>query len=980
MSEIVQEAPPLETATEEMIRIRGARVHNLQNVDLDLPRNQLVVITGPSGSGKSSLAFDTLFAEGQRQYIESLSVYARQFLHQLERPDVDLIEGLQPTISIDQRAGSRNPRSTVATVTEIYDYLRLLFARLGEPSCYCCGQPIRQQSAEQILDELLALPEGTKMMVLAPLIRGRKGEHRDVLSGIRKAGFLRARVDGEVIDAEHPPELVHQRPHHIEAVVDRIVIRDGIRSRLAESLRLALKHGAGLVVASYDQRGKAVNGGTWHDRLFSTQYACPDCKINYEELEPRTFSFNSPYGVCPTCEGLGVRVEFDPELVIPNPSLSLASGAIAPWKGMAAAMRKLRGTLKDFLAAVDLAWDSPLETLKPKSFEALVRGDGKRFVGVLALLEKEYAGTANEALRQRLDAFRGEVPCADCGGARLRPEARSVRVAGKAIHEVTALTVSQAREFFRDEHLKFAEDEQPVAEPIVSEIAARLAFLDRLGLEYLTLNRPADTLSGGELQRVRLATGLGSGLVGVCYVLDEPSIGLHPRDNDRLIEAIRDLQARGNTVVVVEHDEAIMRHADWLVDLGPGAGRHGGRIVAQGTPEQITADPLSITGRYLSGAMTIPVPARRRRIAKTKTIVLEGVTTHNLKNLTVGFPLSVLTCVTGVSGSGKSSLLNQTLARALVRRQGGIAPKPGPHLSLRGASRIDKVVEIDQSPIGRSPRSNPATYAGVFDEIRKVFCNTREARRLGYRAGRFSFNVKGGRCEECQGQGQRRIEMNFLPDLYVTCPICEGKRFNRQTLDVKYRDRSIADVLDMRVDEATEFFENFSTIARLLGSLREVGLGYLTLGQSSITLSGGEAQRIKLATELGRVDTGNTLYILDEPTTGLHFDDTRKLLDVLGRLVDLGNTVIVIEHNIDVIKTADWIIDLGPEGGQRGGYLVATGTPEEIAAVEGNYTGQALKRVLPVVEAVAACEPGVPSFDPPDGGEDVSSPLPPEEV
>ena len=964
---------PTEISADEAIRIRGARVHNLQNLDVDIPRNRLVVVTGPSGSGKSSLAFDTLYAEGQRQYIESLSVYARQFLRQLERPDVDLIEGLQPTISVDQRAGATNPRSTVATVTEIYDYLRLLFARLGQATCYCCGQPIRQQTLEQILDALMALPEGTRVMVLAPMVRGRKGEHRDVLAAIRKAGLLRARVDGEVIDVETPPQLVAQRTHQIEAVVDRIVIREGVQARLAESIRLAVKHGDGLVIAAYDDRSSKVAralrdrdsasrsdaatvdralrdrdpsrpNGAWQDCLFSTHYACPDCKISYEELEPRTFSFNSPYGACPACEGLGVRVEFDPDLVVPDWSRSLAAGAVAPWRRSASAMRKPRQALKEFLAAAGIRWNTPLEKLDLKTRNVLLRGDGKRLAGVLGLLEKEYAVAADERTRQYLEAFRGQVLCPDCGGARLRREARSVRVGGKAIHEVTALSAAAAGEFFAG--LAFAEEEMPVAAPIVAEINSRLEFLQRLGLEYLTLDRPADTLSGGELQRVRLVSGLGAGLVGACYVLDEPSIGLHSRDNQRLIDAVRHLQSRGNTVIVVEHDETIMRQADWLLDLGPGAGRHGGRIVAQGPPARVAADSASLTGRYLSGELKTPVPAQRRRIDASRTIALEGVTTNNLKNVTVRFPLSAFVCVTGVSGSGKSSLLNETLARALVRRLGGVAQKPGPHESLRGAGPIDKVVQVDQSPIGRTPRSNPATYTGAFDEIRKVFTNTRDARRLGYKAGRFSFNVKGGRCEACQGQGLQKIEMNFLPDLYVTCPVCEGKRFNRQTLQIRYRDKSIADVLDMRVDDAAAFFENFPVIARLLRSFQEVGLGYLTLGQPSTTLSGGEAQRVKLAAELSRIQTGSTLYILDEPTTGLHFDDVKRLLEVLGRLVDLGNTVIVIEHNLDVIKTADWIVDLGPEGGERGGYVIAAGTPEEVAATNGSHTGRFLRGVL----------------------------------
>jgi excinuclease ABC subunit A len=959
MNRVASEISSLAT---ECIRIRGARVHNLQNVDLDIPRDRFVVITGPSGSGKSSLAFDTLYAEGQRQYIESLSTYARQFLHQLERPDVDIIEGLQPTISIDQRAGTHNPRSTVATVTEIYDYLRLLFARLGEARCYQCGEPIRQQTPEQILDAMLELSSGTRVMILAPLVRGRKGSHREIFETIRKQGFLRARVDGQIIDVNAPPDLTAQKSHNIEAVIDRVVVREGVRDRIAESINLAVQHGDGLVLAAHEE--KLPTGGIWHDRLFSTQYACPNCKISYEELEPRTFSFNSPYGACPACEGLGARVAFDPELVIPDWNLSPSGSAIAPWKDeTAAALKKHQNYLKPFLEKAGLRWNSPLDKLAPKLREQLLHGTGKKFPGIIGALEKEYATTTSETKLHRLEAFRGEVTCKECDGSRLRPEARSVRIAGRPIHQVTAMTVRSARDFFgklstwESENEKTAETEQnkatpassfpePIAKPILTEILARLDFLDRVGLGYLTLDRPASSLSGGELQRVRLAAGLGSGLVGVCYVLDEPSIGLHPRDNQRLIDALAELQSSGNTVVVVEHDETIMRRADWLVDLGPGAGRRGGRIVAEGTPAQLAANPDSLTGRYLSQQECIPVPSHRRRIAKTRAITIEGVTTNNLKNVNVQFPLSALVCVTGVSGSGKSSLLNETLARALVRRLGGIAPKPGPHTSLRGVNQVDKVVQIDQSPIGRTPRSNPATYTGVFDEIRKVFTNTRDARGRGYKAGRFSFNVKGGRCEECQGQGQRRIEMNFLPDLYVDCPVCEGKRFNRQTLEILYRDRSIADVLDMRVEEAAGFFQNFPIIARLIGSLQEVGLDYITLGQASNTLSGGEAQRIKLATELSRVDTGKTVYILDEPTTGLHFDDIRKLLAVLGRLVDLGNTVLVIEHNIDVMKSADWVIDLGPEGGEAGGYVVATGTPEEIAAIDANYTGMFLKSVV----------------------------------
>jgi excinuclease ABC subunit A len=933
----------INSGVDQCIRLRGARTHNLQNIDVDIPRNKLVVVTGPSGSGKSSLAFDTIYAEGQRQYIESLSVYARQFLNQMERPDIDLIEGLQPTISIDQRAGSHNPRSNVATITEIYDYLRLLFARLGEAHCYQCGAPIRQQTSEQILEILMRLTPGTRVIILAPLVRGRKGQHKDVFEQIRKAGFIRARIDGTIVDLHEQPELEQQKSHDIEAVIDRLVIREGVRGRLAESIDLAVQHGDGDLMAVYEEKSK--DGGRWRDRLFSTQYACPNCKISFEELEPRTFSFNSPYGACPKCEGLGVREGFDPGLVLPDWRQSLSGGAIAPWKDASAAgTRKIRHRFKPFLIKSGIRWNTPLEKLSDKDRELLLKGDGKRFEGVLIMLEKEYATTVSEIKRQRLASYRAEIVCDQCGGARLRPEARAVTFAGKAIHEITALTVTGARELFNN--LQFGEDQQAVGRPLAAEIVARLDFLEKVGLTYLTLDRRASTLSGGESQRVRLASGLGSGLVGVCYVLDEPSIGLHPRDNQRLIDSLGDLQGRGNTVLVVEHDETVMRQAHWLIDMGPGAGRHGGQIVAQGSPNTVAADPRSLTGRYLAGCEHIPVPTRHRRIAKTRSVTLEGVTTNNLKDVTVQFPLSAFVCVTGVSGSGKSSLLNETLARAMVQRLGGFSQKPGPHKGLRGASQIDKVVQIDQSPIGRTPRSNPATYTGVFDEIRKVFANTRDARQRGYKSGRFSFNVKGGRCEQCQGQGQQKIEMNFLPDLYVTCPVCEGKRFNRQTLEIRYRDRSIADVLDMSIEEAADFFQNFPVISRLINSLREVGLGYMSLGQPSNTLSGGEAQRVKLAAELGRVDTGKTMYILDEPTTGLHFDDIKKLLAVLGRLADLGNTVIVIEHNLDVIKTADWIIDLGPEGGQEGGYLVAAGTPEDIAAIENNYTGMFLRKAL----------------------------------
>jgi excinuclease ABC subunit A len=955
------ESIPAPATTVEVISIRGARMHNLKNVDVDIPRDRLVVITGPSGSGKSSLAFDTLYAEGQRQYIESLSVYARQFLNQMERPEVDSIDGLEPTICIDQRPGAANPRSTVATTTEIYDYLRLLMARLGEVTCHQCGAPIRQQSLEQIQAQLLALPEGTKVMLLAPLVRGRRGAHAEAYAAMRKAGFVRARIDGHVVEMEQLPELDPRKSHTVEAIVDRLIVREGVASRLGESLQLAAKHGDGLVTAIYlapDQEAKArANGATngnseqyWTEQLYSTLYACPDCGISFEELEPRTFSFNSPYGACPQCEGMGVRVEFDPELVLPDATLSISTGAIAPWKGMKTpAAKKGISEVEKFVKANKIPLDGPLTELKPQQFEKLLRGDEKKFPGLLTLLEKEYATATDEGRQKQLEHFRGAVTCAACGGSRLRKEASGVRVDGKAIHEITRLSVGDARGFFAD--LTFREQDQPIAQPLLTEISRRLEFLQKVGVDYLTLDRAADTLSGGELQRVRLATSIGSGLVGVCYVLDEPSIGLHPRDNQRLIDALRDLQQQGSTVVVVEHDEALMRQSDWLIDMGPEAGDKGGYIVAQGPPDDVVAAEsspprVSVTAEYLSGRTRISVPSERRKIAKTRAITIEGCAANNLQNVSALFPLGVFTCVTGVSGSGKSSLIDETLSPALLRRLGGSAAKPGPHTSLRGVSQIDKVIPVDQSPIGRSPRSNPATYLGVFDEIRKLFATTREAKQLGFSASRFSFNAAGGRCEACQGQGVTRIEMNFLPDLFVPCPECDGRRFNAQTLLVKFRGQSIADVLAMSADQAAAFFENVPQIHRSLVSLQDVGLGYLRLGQPSTTLSGGEAQRIKLAAELARVETGNTLYLFDEPTTGLHFDDIRRLLAVLQRLVDRGNTVIVIEHNLDVIKCADWIIDLGPDGGARGGEIVATGTPEEVAALLDNETGRWLRDVL----------------------------------
>jgi len=941
---------PAETGSngEARISIRGARAHNLKNIDLDIPRNQLIVFTGPSGSGKSSLAFDTLFAEGQRQFIESLSVYARQFLHQMERPDVDLIEGLQPTLCIDQRPGNQNPRSTVATVTEIYDYLRLMMARLGEPHCPECGERIQQQSCEQIQERLLELPEGTKAMIMAPLVRGRRGQHKEVFQQIRKAGLVRARVNGEVHEVEQAPELDPRRLHHIEAVVDRVILRPGIDARLAESVQLAIRLGGGMMCVCYHSEAPGSPDGRngWQDELYSTVYACPRCNVSFEELEPRTFSFNSPYGACPACDGLGIREEFDPELAL-RTEVSCADGAILPWKNLSTAQaNKRQSELDKFFTAHQLDPQTPLQHFPAAVLERLWRGQAKpKFLGLQLLLEKEFATATNPKRLEQLASFRSEVTCRECQGSRLRREARSVTLDGRTIHDVTQLSVKRALEFFQQ--LRFPARHRPIAEPLLAEIRRRLEFLLKVGVDYLTLDRSADTLSGGELQRVRLATSIGSGLVGVCYVLDEPSIGLHQRDNQRLINALRDLQQQGNTVIVVEHDEATMREADRIVDLGPGAGHEGGRVLAEGSPAEISRHEDSVTGGYLSGRIQIPVPAKRRRAVKSRSIVLEGASMNNLKLIDVLFPLGCLVCVTGVSGSGKSSLVNETLARALIRRLGGLAPKPGAFKSLRGVSQIDKVIPIDQSPIGRTPRSNAATFTGLFDEVRRVFANTRDAKQRGFRASRFSFNAPSGRCEACQGHGVKKLEMNFLPDLFVTCNECNGERFNRQTLQVHYRGQSIAQVLDMAVGEALGFFENFDSIHRTLQCLADVGLGYLPLGQPSTTLSGGEAQRIKLAAQLARVDTGKTLYLLDEPTTGLHFDDIRRLLEVLGRLVDRGNTVIVIEHNLDVIKCADWIIDLGPEGGEAGGQLLTSGTPEEVAQHSASHTGRFLRAFLP---------------------------------
>ncbi|MEM9186709.1 MAG: excinuclease ABC subunit UvrA [Planctomycetota bacterium] len=945
-----------------VIRIRGARTHNLRGVDIDLPRNRLVVITGVSGSGKSSLAFDTLFAEGQRQYVDSLSVYARQFFEQMQRPDVDAVEGLQPAIAIDQSQGSHSPRSTVGTITEVYDHLRLLYARAGDVACAECGAAISQQSPEEIGQAIHALPPESRVMILAPLVRGRKGRHAEVFERARKAGFVRVRIDGVTYPIEDAPSPQPSKAHDIEAVIDRVVLRDGIEARLAESVRLALKHGDGVLRAVYqtpEEKAKHNGAGArgngsgaaynaqngWTERLFNTRYACPDCRGSVAEVEPRTFSFNSPYGACPGCDGLGLNFGFDPELVLPDRSLSIDGGAIAPYRGAtAAASKQHRAWLADFLADHGAASDTPLDAWPEGVVQRLLTGDGAGFLGLLLTLEGDYATATRESAREKLEAFRGSVVCPDCGGARLRPEARACTVAGLPIHQLTALPLGDARRLLAA--ASFDEDKLPIAEPVVREVVRRLEFLELTGAGYLSLDRPADTLSGGELQRVRLATGIGSGLVGVMYLLDEPSIGLHPRDNERLIQSLRDLQRRGNTVIVVEHDEAVMRAADWLVDVGPGAGSRGGRVVAAGTVEQVAGCEPSITGGYLSGARGIAVPAKRRRVAKSRSLKLEGASLHNLRGVSVDFPLGALVGVTGVSGSGKSSLVAGTLAPELARRLHGAARKPGPFRGLQGVAQLDRCVTVDQSPIGRSPRSNAATFTGLFDEVRKVFAKTKLARARGYKTGRFSFNVKGGRCEECQGQGLKKIEMNFLPDLFVTCDACAGARFNRQTLAVRFKDHSIADVLAMPVDAARDLLADQPALRRLLDALHDVGLGYLPIGQPSTTISGGEAQRIKLAAELGAPKPGHTLYLLDEPTTGLHSDDVRRLLGVLGQLVDAGNTVLVIEHHLDVMKSADWLIDLGPDGGAGGGQVVATGTPEEVARCEASHTGRWLRGVL----------------------------------
>ena len=939
---------------ENAIVIRGAREHNLKNIDLEIPRDKLVVISGISGSGKSSLAFDTLYAEGQRRYVESLSAYARQFLGQLEKPDVDQIEGLSPAISIDQKSTSHNPRSTVGTVTEIYDYMRLLWARIGRPHCHSCGEALSSQTVQEMVDQVLAWEEETRFLVLAPVVVHRKGEHKGVIEDARQAGFVRVRVDGEVMPIEEFPELDRRLWHDIDIVVDRLVVSADVRTRLADSLETALKLADGIVTIQV-VGSDAVT--------MSEHLACKHGHVTVADLEPRLFSFNTPHGACSECNGLGSKLEFDPSLIIPNRTLSLAQGAIAPWaKAHTRESSVTRQVMEALANKYGFSINTPIEKLDPSIIDVLIYGAagqpliveytnaaGRRrvydveFEGVIPNLRRRYEATESDFVRGEIERYMARRVCPDCESARLCPEALAVHVGKKSIHEVSTLTIQSASLFFGE--LKLRKRETVIAAQVLKEINARLGFLEAVGLEYLTLARAAETLSGGEAQRIRLATQIGSSLVGVLYILDEPSIGLHQRDNARLVRTLEGLRDLGNTVLVVEHDEETIWSADWVVDVGPGAGEHGGTVVAQGTPKAIARNSKSLTGAFMAGREVIDVPASRRE-GNGSTLRIEGARANNLKSVNVEFPLGCFACVTGVSGSGKSTLVDDVLYRALAQRIWGSRDVAGEHSRIRGLEHLDKVIEIDQSPIGRTPRSNPATYTGAFTPIRDLFSAVPEARARGYKPGRFSFNVKGGRCEACEGQGLIRIEMQFLPDVYVTCEVCDGSRYNREALDILYRGRTIADVLDMTVEEAHKFFGNIPVVERRLGTLVDVGLGYIRLGQPATTLSGGEAQRIKLASELSKRATGKTVYILDEPTTGLHFSDVRRLIDVLQRLVDSGNTVIVIEHNLDVIKSADWLIDLGPEGGDAGGEVVAVGTPEQVAVEPESYTGQYLKRVL----------------------------------
>ncbi len=963
------------------IIVRGAREHNLKNITVEIPRDKLVVITGVSGSGKSSLAFDTLYAEGQRRYVESLSAYARQFLGLMEKPDVDVIEGLSPAISIDQKGVSHNPRSTVGTVTEVYDSLRLLFARVGKPHCPNCGREISPQTPQQIVDSILSLPEGTRVMLLAPLVRGRKGHHKNVLEEIRRAGYVRARIDGKIVELDEEIELDRYKLHTIEAVVDRLIIHhtedEDYRTRLADSVETALRFGNGVIVVSI------VEGDGSRDLLFSEHSACVDCGISLPEIEPRTFSFNSPHGACPHCSGLGVIMEIDPDLVIPDKSLSLKDGAIAPWRYLGKeTARYYMYMLRRVCEFYRIPMNVPVRELTKEQLDIILYGTrpGEMvslpysdqygrvhhyeipYEGVIPNLQRRYQETESDYIRSEIERYMTARTCPACKGTRLRPEALAVTVDGKNIAQVASMSVAQALEWverLQGPDSPLTEKERLIAHQILKELRNRLRFMMDVGLDYITLDRRASTLSGGEAQRIRLATQIGSQLAGVLYILDEPSVGLHQRDNARLIQTLKNLRDLGNTVIVVEHDENTIRSADYIIDLGPGAGEKGGEVVVAGTLDDLLRCPRSITGMYLRGERKIEVP-RSRRPGNGKYLTVHGAAENNLKNITVRFPLGTFICVTGVSGSGKSSLVIEVLYKALAQKLYRAREKPGKHLYIEGLEHIDKVVNVDQSPIGRTPRSNPATYTGAFTPIRELFASLPEARLRGYTPGRFSFNVKGGRCEACQGGGIIRIEMQFLPDVYVPCDVCKGKRYNRETLEVRYKGKNISEVLDMTVEEAMDFFGNIPQIKAKLQTLYDVGLGYIKLGQPAPTLSGGEAQRVKLARELSRKATGRTLYILDEPTTGLHFADIEKLLKVLNRLVDAGNTVIVIEHNLDVIKCADWIIDLGPEGGDKGGWVIAEGTPEEVAMVPHSYTGQFLKKILFPEEAVQCAHQSSP--------------------
>ena len=942
---------------EKAIRITGAAEHNLKNISLNVPRDKLVVITGISGSGKSSLAFDTIYAEGRRKYVESLSAYARQFLEQMQKPAVSEITGLPPTIAIEQRSASSNPRSTVATTTEIYDYFRLLFARVGQPHCWVCGKEITSQHSSQIVDSILSEAEGTKIQICAPLVRGKKGEHKDIFAGIQREGFVRVRVDGAVYDVRNVPALNKNKKHHIAAVVDRLIIKDSIRVRLADSVETALKLADGVIlvlVQKSDADKKSDGSNQWKEVIYSEKFACPKHpQASLEELSPRLFSFNSPYGACKSCDGLGTILEFDPDLIVPDKSVSLENGAIDAWRKGGKRMNIFYNRLvKRFCRNMSISKSIPFSRI-PKEYRRILmygttaadeRKYGMWFEGIIPNLTRRWETTTSEYVKTRLHSYLSEQPCRSCEGARLRPEAIAVTVGGKNVHQLTSLSIEKAQGFFN--RLKLDKERSLIGAAVLKEIKARLKFMVDVGLGYLTLDRMSSTLAGGEAQRIRLATQVGSGLVGVCYVLDEPTIGLHRRDNNRLLGILKRLSRLGNTVIVVEHDEDIIRSANHIIDIGPAAGAHGGEVVAQGNLDDITGCESSLTGEYLSGKKSIALPIKRRKYNLRKCLEVKVAAQNNLKNIDVKFPLGVFTCVTGVSGSGKSTLVSQILLRALRRRLYRSREKPGRHRTVLGTSQIDKVIEINQSPIGKTPRSNPATYTGVFDVIRKLFSMTREAKIRGYKPGRFSFNVKGGRCEYCRGQGTKKIEMHFLPDVYVTCQACRGKRYNPETLQVTYKGKNIADVLDMRIDEALDFFANFPTIVRILRTLADVGMGYMQLGQASTTLSGGEAQRVKLSAELGKAATGHTLYLLDEPTTGLHFADIHNLLNVLQRLCDMGNTVVVIEHNLDVIKMADYIIDLGPEGGDAGGRVIATGAPEEIIKNKKSYTAKFLKTKL----------------------------------